>query len=350
WAALPTQALICGGEAFSPQLYNTIRAQAPSLEIFNHYGPSEATIGVLIHQITQHKVNDIPLGLPMSNIDVRVADRFGHDQVQGLPGELQIKGPTVSPGCLNNDNPWYRTGDTVVMKDQHIHFIGRNDKQIKIRGYRVELGEIENCIKQQLSDAVVLNVPDENGKNRLVAYVVAEPQTLVQVQQHIEQALPAHMQPSQWLTLESLPRLANGKVDKLSLEQIKPKQQETIDTDKELSETERALSHTETALLSIWQQVLGKNDITVNDNFFAVGGDSIIGLQIIAKARHHDIIMMPKDIFAHKTVAALASMLAEAKPEPLHVPIKNPKLKEPIKTKTAIDDQSFAFLLNELET
>ncbi|NQZ08603.1 MAG: AMP-binding protein, partial [Algicola sp.] len=82
WAVLPKQALICGGEAFSPQLYNTIRAQAPRLKIFNHYGPSEATIGVLIHQITQTKATDIPLGQPMANIGVRVADRFGHDQMQ----------------------------------------------------------------------------------------------------------------------------------------------------------------------------------------------------------------------------------------------------------------------------
>ena len=161
------------------------------------------------------------------------------------------------------------------------------------------------------------------------------------------------MQPSLWLTLDSLPRLANGKIDKLSLKQIKPKQQETVDTDRALSGTERALSgteralsHTEKTLLSIWQQVLGKNDITVDDNFFAVGGDSIIGLQIIAKARHHDITLMPKDIFAHKSVAALALMLAEAKPlEAIQVKsIPTPVKAAPV----AIDDQAFASLLSEL--
>jgi non-ribosomal peptide synthetase component F len=354
WAVLPKQALICGGEAFSPQLYNTIAAQAPELNIFNHYGPSETTIGVLIHQITQSKVDDIPLGLPMNNVDIRVVDRFGHDQVQGLQGELYIGGPTVSPGCLKvnslkPDIKWYRTGDTVVMKDQKIHYIGRNDSQIKIRGYRVELGEIENCIKQKLSDAVVLNLPDENGKNQLIAYLVASSQQLIQVQQHIEQALPAHMQPSQWNVLDSLPRLANGKVDKLSLKQIKPKQQETIIPQTALSKTETELSETEKTLLSIWQQVLGKNDITVTDNFFAIGGDSIIGLQIIAKARAHNIILMPKDIFAHKTVAALSQVQAQiqAQMQAKSAPVPKPTAK-PIKT--TIDDQAFASLLSELET
>ena len=348
WAILPQQALICGGEAFSPQLYNTIRAQAPTLNIFNHYGPSETTIGVLIHQIAQHKVDDIPLGLPMNNVDVRVVDRFGHDQVQGLPGELHIGGPTVSFGCLKPGARWYGTGDTVVMKDQKIHYIGRNDSQIKIRGYRVELGEIENCIKQQLSDAVVLNLPGENGKNQLVAFVVAEQHQLMQVQRHIEQVLPAHMQPSQWNVLDSLPRLTNGKIDKLLLKQSKPKPQEIVNTATALSETEKALSETEKALLSIWQQVLGKNDITINDNFFAIGGDSIIGLQIIAKARAHNIILMPKDIFAHKTVAALSQFKDQNKTQmqPQTKPAPKPKQQ----TKTVINDQDFASLLSELET
>ncbi|MFT4924014.1 MAG: amino acid adenylation domain-containing protein [Phenylobacterium sp.] len=331
---LPQQVLICGGEAFSPQLFNRIRAQKPALAIFNHYGPSETTIGVLLNKLTGDDADSIALGQPMANMTVRVVDSAGHHQIEGFPGELHISGPTVAAGYLNQiklnqqqfyqyqGKRWYRSGDSVVMHGQQLHYLGRNDSQVKIRGYRVELGEIEHWLKQHVSDAVVLNITNAQGKNSLVAYLVSEQQLEV-IQQLAAQALPDYMQPADWVLLEALPRLANGKIDKKALPACSEKPTAT-------SVQNRVLNPTETVLLEIWRQMLGKPELSVDDDFFASGGDSILSLQVVAKARSHNIQILPKDIFAYKTIAALAAALA-LKQQPV----------QPI-AQTSLTQQSFA--------
>jgi len=192
-AFLPTKALIFGGEALTPSVIDNVSKFAgktnPSLAIYNHYGPTETTIGALVLPLT-NKTQDISLGTPLANIAVKVVDNSGHTQAQGLPGELHIAGPTVSLGYLNQaelttekfyqqqGKTWYRTGDSVICRDNQIFYIGRIDGQIKIRGHRVELGEIESWLQQYTEQAAIIANKNEQGHLQLVAYLVTDEQSL----------------------------------------------------------------------------------------------------------------------------------------------------------------------------
>ncbi|WDE12577.1 amino acid adenylation domain-containing protein [Thalassomonas haliotis] len=327
-ALLPRQALICGGEAFPPQLVEKIHQLKPELALYNHYGPTETTIGVLVNKINPQNCQQVALGQPLANVNLRVVDTCGFTVAQGLPGELHIAGPTVSQGYLNlagqtaenfyqyQGQTWYRTGDAVVQRDQAIYYLGRTDFQVKIRGYRVEPGEVEHWLQQHIQDAVVVNKPEQNGKNRLVAYLIAETAKIASVHQLMTGELPAHMVPSLWQAMPELPRLANGKVNRQQL----PAPEATSDNEEKAQNQQEHnhASETELTLLAIWQELLGQQDIALDDNFFSLGGDSILGLQVIAKARKAGIKLTPQQIFQHKTISALAQLAApRAKPQAL---------------------------------
>ncbi|AJQ95476.1 non-ribosomal peptide synthetase [Gynuella sunshinyii] len=347
-ALLPRHTLICGGEALSPALLTQLRERQPALRIVNHYGPTETTVGVLADAIEGD--GTISLGRPLANVRVRVVDDCLHPVAEGFPGELLIAGPTVSregywqqpeltaQRFIDDAGRWYRSGDKVVMENGRLRFIGRMDFQVKIRGFRVEPGEVSAWLQQHITDAWVLNRADERGQNRLVAYLRTDADTARRVWREMRSQLPDYLVPARWLLIDSIPLLANGKVnqqalpdpdqpgDAVSVTLDGPLPGETGDlptalsgVETALSGVETALSDTETTLLAIWRTLLNRPQLGIHDNFFAHGGDSILGLQIIAKARQAGIKLTPKAIFEHQTVAALAQVaqLAEQPANPM---------------------------------
>ncbi|MBD1581643.1 non-ribosomal peptide synthetase [Pseudoalteromonas sp. S16_S37] len=325
-ALLPSQALIFGGEALTQQVIAAVKDYAPSLEIFNHYGPTEATIGALVHKVSEHPATTTaPIGSPLQNYDIKVVDASGQLQALGLAGELHIGGPALANGYLNQcqmtdekfyerqGQRWYRTGDSVVINDGLVYFLGRNDDQIKIRGYRVELGEVEAALKQHIEQAAVVAYKNDDNQTQLIAYVVADEPQQQQLKEQIALLLPPYMVPAQWYRVEQLPRLANGKIDRKSLihdvAQRETESQRATDAPTALSDEHLKL---EQQLLDIWQSLLNRPNIGVEDDFFSVGGDSILGLQVIAQARKHSINIKPQQLFEYKTIRKLVAQLIEA--------------------------------------
>ena len=308
---LPRQVLVLGGEALSAELVAKVRALRPDLRIVNHYGPSETTVGVLTHEVDG--VGPITLGRPLPNVHLSVRGPDGTLLPVGVNGELYVEGPTVALGYLNASaadharfaEQGYRTGDRVRLNQQgQIQFLGRLDEQVKIRGYRVEPAEVAAQLMalEQVADAQVLNIPAALTGNRLVAFVVADNAALALIQQQLQVKLPDYMQPALWLCLEHFPLLANGKVDRRGLETLLDQTPEAPVA----HPSDQPLSALEQLLLGIAAEILGKPELRADDNFFSVGGDSILSLQIIARAKQQGFQLTPKQIFEFPTVSGWA--------------------------------------------
>jgi amino acid adenylation domain-containing protein/non-ribosomal peptide synthase protein (TIGR01720 family) len=334
-ALLPQQALIFGGETLTAHVINTVKKYDALLPVYNHYGPTETTIGAIIHPIKYASVDafvdsqqDVPLGKPLANCDIKIIDKSGHVQALGLPGELHIAGPSVSQGYTNQckhdknithekfyleqDKTWYRTGDKAIISQGNVFYRGRLDDQIKIRGYRVELGEIELWIKQHIDQVSVVvsqqsDSLNEKSPTRIIAVVVADEKALERVKNEIKNALPEYMVPANWISLEEMPRLANGKIDKKTLQNLSTEASTPVKSQAQVS----SALHTrmEQQLLDIWCALLNKTDLSIEDDFFSAGGDSILGLQVIAKARSVNISIKPQQLFKYKTIRALVSAI-----------------------------------------
>ncbi|MBO9732433.1 MAG: amino acid adenylation domain-containing protein [Chitinophaga sp.] len=324
---LPEKLLIFGGEALETAVVNSIRAYGSHCTIVNHYGPTETTIGKLLHVVGDETVygHHIPIGKPFSNTRVYVLNAAGKLCPVGVPGELYIGGDGVSAGYLNNDDltadrfiadPFdgaaasklYRTGDLVKMlPDGNILFAGRADDQVKIRGYRVELGEVEKALLQTglVSQAIVVARGESSGGKRLVGYVIGEEAidreaVLAQLGAH----LPEYMIPSALVVLDSFPLLANGKVDKKSL----PDPEQAGAT----AGYTAPVSDTEQILAGIWSSLLEVEQVGVHDDFFALGGHSLLAIRVVSAIRKAlDVEVAIGDIFDYPTVVSLAVRLGE---------------------------------------
>ncbi|WP_054886199.1 non-ribosomal peptide synthetase [Pseudomonas sp. NBRC 111130] len=328
---LPDHALIVGGEACSPALYQKVRELKPGCRFINHYGPSETTVGVLTHELQGAVTQAVPLGTVLPGASVRVLD----DVLNGVParvaGELYIGGDSLAQGYLGQaaltaerfvPDPFgapgtrlYRSGDRVQRDNAGLlHFLGRADDQVKIRGYRVEPGEVGRVLRglAGVHDAVVLAVPqgDDAAQLQLVGWCVAgTPQLSVEaLREQLQALLPDYLVPAHLLLLERLPLTANGKLDRRALPQPQV----------HLKRHVAASTPLEQQLLAIWQAVLKREDIGVEDNFFELGGDSILSLQIIARAKRQGIRLSPRQLFEKQTIAQLAQVAkvitAAAKP------------------------------------
>ncbi|HVI47207.1 MAG TPA: amino acid adenylation domain-containing protein, partial [Chitinophaga sp.] len=323
---LPRKMLIFGGEALSTEVVNRIRLAGGTCTIVNHYGPTETTIGKLLHVVEGESSyqETVPVGKPFSNTSVYVVNVSGQLCAAGVPGELLIGGEGVAAGYLNNtaltaekfmDDPvnpgsglrFYRTGDIVkYLPDGNTLFIGRWDDQVKIRGYRIELGEIESVLAQYelVSQAVVLAKPDGTGNKRLVGYIVPKGSFDKEgIIAFLKSRLPDYMIPLLFVSLEKLPLTANGKVDRRSLPSPDLSALAADDYVAPRNATEQVLA-------DIWQDLLRLEKVGVHDNFFELGGDSIITIQVVSRARRNGYELSPKDIFSCQTVARLAAQLA----------------------------------------
>lgn len=328
---LPEHALIVGGEACSPALYQKVRALKPGCRFINHYGPSESTVGVLAHELHGEAPHAMPLGTALPGARVRVLDDVLNVVPARVAGELYIGGDSLAQGYLGQaaltaerfvPDPFgapgarlYRSGDRVQRDNAGLlHFLGRADDQVKIRGYRVEPGEVGRVLRSLagVHDAVVLAVPqgDDPAQLQLVGWCVpGNPAPSVEaLREQLKALLPDYLVPAHVLLLERLPLTANGKLDRRALPQ--PQVQ--------LKRHVAASTALEEQLLAIWQAVLKRDDIGVEDNFFELGGDSILSLQIIARAKRQGIKLSPRQLFEKQTIAQLAQVAkvasAAAKP------------------------------------
>ena len=288
----------------------------------NLYGPTETTVACMYRATTADDASQpiVSIGKPYASRTARVLDSDGNEAPVGALGELCIGGHTLARGYLDRPSltadrfvpdpshpgaRLYRTGDLCRRRaDGAIDFLGRLDQQVKLRGLRIEPGEIEAALRRQsgVADAVVVLAKDL-GAPRLVAYVVAKHGESVQsaaLQHALAQQLPAHMVPSAIALLEALPLMRNGKVDRAALPAIGAEENE-----QQIAPRNDA----ERLLLTLWEAVLGRDGLSVEDDFFAAGGDSILSLQLIARARAQGWLLTPRQVFEHPTIARLAMVM-----------------------------------------
>ncbi|NBD17976.1 MAG: amino acid adenylation domain-containing protein [Cyanobacteria bacterium] len=324
---LPRKRLILGGEAVDPQLVAQVQEQVPECQIFNHYGPTETTVGVVAgHLVGQETTNMSPLGHPLGNTQVYLLDADLHPVPIGVPGELYVGGAQVTRGywhrpeltaeCFIPDpfsttagSRLYRTGDWgYYLSDGTIQFIGRRDRQIKLRGFRLELGEIEAVLQQEPTvQTVAVKVwESQEGQSQVIAYVVLQGNESVDedaLRHFLHQRLPDYMIPTSFVPLKALPLTANGKIDYQGL----PDPAETATRLQKDNTPPR--NSVEQHLVDIWRQVLGLDQVGIHDNFFALGGDSILSIRAIAKASQVGLKLTPRQLFQYQTIAQLATVV-----------------------------------------
>lgn len=322
--------LVVGGEALHAGALQLWRDCAPRVRVINEYGPTEATVGCCVFDIEAGgcaSPGALPIGRPIANTRLYVLDEYQQPVPIGVQGELYIGGLGLARGYLNRPDltassfirsPFstspqerlYKTGDVVkYLPDGNLLFLGRKDHQVKIRGFRIELGEIEAVLADHPSVlAAAAAVRRANGREQLVAYLVpaadgVDPQA---VESYLAARLPRYMIPSRIVPVAVMPLTPNGKVDREALSRH--------DIDVEAVEYVEARGEIETTLVAIWKEVLGVQRVGIRDNFFQLGGDSILSLQIVFKARQAGLAVKPRMLFEHQTVAALASVTQRHQP------------------------------------
>ncbi len=343
---LPRKYLLTGGETLTPKLVEKILGLNAACEIFNHYGPTETTVGSLTLRLKDYdwknaQAASIPIGRPIANTQVYILDQHLEPVPEGVIGELYIAGAGVTSGYLNQlertaerflPNPlspdanerMYRTGDLArYLANGNVEFLGRADDQVKIRGFRIELGEIETVLSQHagVKQAVVLARPDERGEKRLLGYVVARDANLTTdgLRAYLKEQLPEYMVPTALMLLAKLPLNANGKIDRQALPE--PEQAQT-------KAYVAPRTPTEELVASIWQEVLRRDRVSTEDNFFDLGGHSLMATQIVSRIRekfHVELAM--RILFEKPTISGLAQAIEGAQQdgsesaEPAIVPV-----------------------------
>ena len=314
----------CGGEALPGSLHTRFHNRL-SCELHNLYGPTEYSIDAACWPSQPGTFErTVPIGRAISNTHLYVLDQNYEPVPLGAAGELFIGGSGLARAYLNRPEltaerfvphcfstepgaRLYRTGDLVrYMPDGNLEFLGRVDHQVKVRGFRIELGEIEAvlCRHSQVREAIVVSREDgANGDKRLVAYVVGELEAATsELRRYLSQHLPEYMIPAVFVVLNKLPLLSNGKVDRRQLPE--PERSRPSLTDTYVPATTEA----ERVLARIWIEVLRVEQVGVHDNFFALGGDSILSVQIISRARQAGLQITAKQVFHHQTIAELAAV------------------------------------------
>ncbi|WP_258038546.1 condensation domain-containing protein, partial [Streptomyces sp. FM008] len=320
-----------GGEAASPAAMSTVQATNPDLTLVHVYGPTETTTFAICGPLSPADTaqSPVPLGLPMDNTQAYVLDASLAPVPVGVPGELYLGGTGLARGYDGQPaltatrfvpDPYhpgarlYRTGDLVTRHpDGRLHFLGRTDTQVKIRGHRIEPAETEAALlgHPEVSRACVLAREDRPGSKYLAAYVVGTTGA-EELRAHLARSLPEYLVPSAFVLLDALPLTPNGKVDHRAL----PAPDRTAGTAHTAPSTPA-----EETLAAIWAEVLGTERVGVHDNFFSLGGDSITSLQVVSRARRAGLALSSRDIFLRQTVAGLAASAAGTEPgEASHAP------------------------------
>ncbi|MED3729577.1 condensation domain-containing protein, partial [Priestia filamentosa] len=314
---VPSKVLI-GGEAIMPSLWEQLVGD-DKIDFYNVYGPTECTVDATCYHIKKDSMR-VTIGRPLPNVQTYVLDRNWLPVPVGVMGELYIGGAGLAKGYLKRPeltserfirHPFkegerlYRTGDLVrYLPDGNLDYLGRMDNQVKIRGFRIELGEIEATLQEDflVKEAVVMVMENHPGDKRLVAYVVGEG-SKEEWREYLKTKMPTHMIPSYFVEMEELPLTINGKIDRKSLP-IPDYQGTQEGYVAPRNEREQILS-------VIWERVLGLKRIGIHDNFFEIGGDSILSIQIVSRVKQAGLQLTPKQIFEHQTIAELAQVVKE---------------------------------------
>lgn len=337
-AAGRTRAFIIGGENLLAQQIAFWQKFAPDTMLVNEYGPTETVVGCCIYQVNdKQQSGSIPIGRPIANTQLYVLDSHLQPVSIGLVGELYIGGKGIARGYLNkpeltaqkfipnsfSNEPGeclYKTGDLARYRcDGTLEFLGRIDNQVKLRGFRIELGEIEAALleHQGVQESVVVLQEDVSSNQRLVAYIVlnAELSTSIsELSQFLKQKLPEYMVPSAYIQLDALPLTSNGKIDRKAfavVEEFRPELEVTyVPPTTEVEQT----------IAAVWQEVLHLEKVGIHDNFFDIGGHSLLIAQVHSQLQE----LLPQDLsmielLEHPTINSLAKHLSEGKDAQLEV-------------------------------
>ena len=318
-----------GGEAVPGSAVRRVLEACPGLTVVDGYGPTETTTFATrrIFRSGDPLPAVLPIGRPLDNTRVYVLDGSLQPQPPGIAGELYIAGAGLARGYAGRPGEsaarWvadpfgppggrmYRTGDTARWsEDGELHFVGRTDEQIKIRGFRIEPAEIEAGLTAlpEVAEAVV-SLYEAGGRKRLAAHLVladgAAAPSATELRARLAADLPDYMLPAAFVTVAELPLTVNGKVDRRRLPA--PDWSAAGDSAYRAPDTE-----TERVLAAIWAELLGVDRVGVDDNFFVLGGDSILSIQVVSRARAAGLALTPRDLFRRPTVAALAAAAGTA--------------------------------------
>jgi len=326
WEGNPNFKILCGGEAWPEELAAQLLPKCQSL--WNMYGPTETTIWSAVHRVLPQA--PVSIGPPIANTQFYVVDRHLQPVAVGIPGELLIGGDGVARGYWNRPdltaakfirNPFdkhgesrlYRTGDLVrYLPDGNLEFLGRIDQQIKIRGFRIELEEIESVLLSHSAVREAAVIVRQDGEKQLVAYVVpAEGSSFAstELRDHLKRKLPDYMVPTSWVSLPALPLTPNKKLDRKALPAPDAGAVPALSSGYVSPDNE-----TERKIAEVWQNVLKVAHIGRDDNFFDLGGHSLLMVSVntqLREAFNRDISMV--DMFGFTTVRALANHLCGAR-------------------------------------
>ncbi|MDP1708088.1 MAG: amino acid adenylation domain-containing protein, partial [Gammaproteobacteria bacterium] len=325
------QTVIVAGETCLPELVANHYTRLPNSRLYNEYGPTESSVWSSVYAIRNDDSvsgQSLSIGRPIANTRIFLLDNYLNPVPIGVSGELYIGGAGLTRGYLGRPdltaerfvpNPFsqvpgnrlYKTGDLARYRSNgNIEFLGRTDHQVKIRGFRIELGEIESQIVRYpgISEALVVAREERGKPNYLLAYWVAVPKfdessfDIKLLSDFLKSRLPDYMIPSVFVRLEQLPRTATGKVDRKSLP--------SPDCNGALaSQNKRPRTATEKRLAKIWAELLQIEHIGIDDNFFSLGGDSILVIQMVSRVRHAGLYLNPQQLSQHQTIAELAEVL-----------------------------------------
>ncbi|MFI6870291.1 amino acid adenylation domain-containing protein [Nocardia sp. NPDC050406] len=315
------EVVVVAGDKFGPEL--VARWATEDRDFFNGYGPTEATI-LATSTAAMVPGEPITIGPAIAGVGAFVLDTRLRPVPAGVTGELYLSGPALAQGYLSRPgltserfvaspfgadtgNPGarlYRTGDLVRRReDGVIEYLGRSDFQVKIRGLRIELGEIDNALTAypDIDYAVTMGKTLPSGATALVAYVMAKPGRAADpaaLTEHLGRSLPAHMVPSAIMVLDELPLNPSGKLDR---EALPEPVFETTATRAPAGEVEQRIA-------ALFAELLRMEEVGADDSFFAIGGDSILSIQLVSRARQAGIVFTPQDVFEQRTVAGLAKV------------------------------------------
>jgi amino acid adenylation domain-containing protein len=328
--SIPTSVSVVNlaGEALKNELVQQIYQQETVQKVFNLYGPSEDTTYSTFALIKKGSTNPPTIGRPIANTQIYILDDHLQPTPIGVPGELYIGGSGLARAYLNRPeltaerfilNPFsddpkarlYKTGDLArYLPDSNIEYLDRIDHQVKIRGFRIELGEIESVLLQHalVREVVVVSRESSSNEKILVAYVVPN-QTISsrELRHDLKKKLPDYMVPSIFVMLEAMPMTPNGKINRRAL----PAPENTIHQETPLVSPTQP---TEKILATIWSEILGQKGVSIFDNFFEIGGTSLLATRLIFKVRESfSIHLAVSDLFESPTIAGLAEVIDDSK-------------------------------------
>jgi len=322
---LPTHCLILGGEAPRAELLMNIGKIAPQLKVVNHYGPTETTVGIASHEYQElgqatNMYSVQCVGRPLANNHCYILNDNLQSVGFGIEADLYLAGSQVSQGYYNQaaltadaflPDPFsatpgarmYRSGDRArFLPNGDLVFAGRRDQQTKIRGYRIELGDIESCLLQyEAIQHAAVKCVDINQRQQLVAYLVGKSEEESQIKEYLVTSLPDYMQPKLFVWLHELPLTSNGKLDRNALPR-------PILENREIELPSTDLQH---EIAAIWKEFLGVDCLSMRDNFFDLGGDSLMLMRIHRRICDEvsDSVKIT-DMFKFSTIAQLADFIA----------------------------------------